>query len=170
VTPTLLRMRRFSLLLILLAAAADALAADPISGKVVAVGDGDSLTFVDDAGNKRRVRLAQIDAPEYKQPYGAASRKSLAAICLKKPATVESVEADSYGRVIGKVTCAGVDANVEQVRRGMAWVVARNTLPNSPLPEMEANARLRGLGLWAGDKPEPPWEWRKRQAAAAPKK
>jgi endonuclease YncB( thermonuclease family) len=169
VTPTLLRMRRFSLLLILLAAAADALAADPISGKVVAVGDGDSLTFVDDAGNKRRVRLAQIDAPEYKQPYGAASRKSLAAICLKKPATVESVEADSYGRVIGKVTCAGVDANVEQVRRGMAWVVARNTLPNSPLPEMEANARLRGLGLWAGDKPEPPWEWRKRQGTPAKK-
>ncbi len=169
-TPTLLRMRRFSLLLVLLAAAADALAAEPMSGKVVAVGDGDSLTFVDDAGKKRRVRLAQIDAPEYKQPYGAASRKSLAAICLKQPATVEAVETDSYGRVIGKVTCAGVDANVEQVRRGMAWVVARNIIPNSPLPEMEANARLRGLGLWAGDNPEPPWEWRTRQAAVAPKK
>jgi endonuclease YncB( thermonuclease family) len=164
-------MRRFSLLLILLAATVDASAADPMSGKVVAVGDGDSLTFVDDAGKKRRVRLAQIDAPEYKQPYGAASRKSLAALCLKKPATVEAIETDSYGRVIGKVSCAGVDANLEQVRRGMAWVVARNIIPNSPLPEMEANARLRGLGLWAGDKPEPPWEWRKRQQAAqAPKK
>jgi endonuclease YncB( thermonuclease family) len=159
---------RFSLLLVLLSAA-HASVADPISGKVVAVGDGDSLTFVDDAGKKRRVRLAQIDAPEYKQPYGAASRKSLAAICLKKPATVEAVETDSYGRVIGKVTCAGVDANVEQVRRGMAWVVARNIIPNSPLPEMEANARLRGLGLWAGDKPEPPWEWRKRHSATAAK-
>lgn len=168
-TVALLHMRRFSLLLVSLAAA-HASAGEPVAGKVVAVGDGDSLTFLDDAGKKRRVRLAQIDAPEYKQPYGAASRKSLAAICLKKPATVEAVETDSYGRVIGKVTCAGVDANIEQVRRGMAWVVARNTLPNSPLPEMEANARLRGLGLWAGDKPEPPWEWRKRHANAAPKK
>jgi endonuclease YncB( thermonuclease family) len=162
-------MRRFCLLLASLAAA-QASAAEPMSGKVVAVGDGDSLTFVDDAGKKRRVRLAQIDAPESKQPYGAASRKSLAAICLRKAATVETVEADSYGRVIGKVSCAGVDANVEQVRRGMAWVVARNTLPNSPLPEMEANARLRAIGLWAGDKPEPPWEWRKRHPAPAPKK
>jgi endonuclease YncB( thermonuclease family) len=169
VTSTLVQMRWFYLLLVLLAGA-DAWAGEPMSGKVVAVGDGDSLTFVDDAGKKRRIRLAQIDAPEYKQPYGAASRKSLAAMCLKKPATVETVDTDTYGRLIGKVTCAGVDANVEQVRRGMAWVVARNTLPNSPLPEMEANARLRGLGLWAGDKPEPPWEWRKRNAAQAPKK
>jgi endonuclease YncB( thermonuclease family) len=151
-------------------AAAHAAAAEPISGKVVAVGDGDSLTIADDAGKKRRVRLAQIDAPEYKQAFGAASRKSLASLCLRKPATVEVVETDTYGRVIGKVTCAGVDANVEQVRRGMAWVVARNTLPNSPLPEMEANARLRAIGLWAGEKPEPPWEWRKRHPAPAPKK
>jgi endonuclease YncB( thermonuclease family) len=161
-------MRRFCALLASLAAV-HAAAGEPIAGKVVAVGDGDSLTFVDHAGKKQRVRLAQIDAPEYKQPFGAASRKSLAGICLRKPATVEALETDTYGRVIGKVSCAGVDANVEQVRRGMAWVVARNTLPNSPLPEMEANARLRGLGLWAGDKPEPPWEWRKRHAAAAKK-
>jgi len=167
-TPRLPRVRRFCVLLASLAAA-HASAAEPISGKVVAVGDGDSLTLVDSAGKKMRIRLAQIDAPEYKQAFGTASRKSLAAICLRKPATVEAVETDSYGRMIGKVNCAGVDANVEQVRRGMAWVVARNTLPNSPLPEMEANARLRGLGLWAGDKPEPPWEWRKRQGAAAKK-
>jgi endonuclease YncB( thermonuclease family) len=71
--------------------------------------------------------------------------------------------------VIGKVNCAGVDANAEQVRRGMAWVSASSTLPNSLLPEMEANARLRRIGLWAGDKPEPPWEWRKRQGAVTKK-
>jgi endonuclease YncB( thermonuclease family) len=35
---------------------------------------------------------------------------------------------------------------------------------------MEANARLRALGLWAGDAPEPPWEWRKRRGAPAAKK
>jgi endonuclease YncB( thermonuclease family) len=150
-------------------AAAGAAAADTLSGKVIVVNDGDTLVVVDAAAKRYRVRLAQIDAPERKQAFGAASRKSLAEICLHKPATIEALQTDTYGRVIGKVSCAGVDANVEQVRRGMAWVVARNTLPNSPLPEMEANARLRGIGLWKGANPEPPWEWRKRQGAPAKK-
>jgi len=144
-------------------------AADTLSGMVTAIHDGDTLTLVDKDKKRHRIRLAEIDAPERKQPYGAKSRNSLAEICFHKPAVVETTETDSYGRVIGKVSCAGVDASAEQVRRGMAWVFARSTLPNSPLPEMEANARLRKLGLWAGEKPEPPWKWRERHAAAAKK-
>ena len=161
-------MRRYLLLFPLLVAAGAA-GAESIEGKVVTVSDGDTLTIVDKDAKRRRVRLAEIDAPERKQPFGNESRTSLAAICLQKAAAVEVVEIDTHGRAVGKVKCAEIDAKAEQVRRGMAWVNARNTLPNSPLPEMETNARLRGLGLWAGDKPEPPWEWRKRQAEAAKK-
>jgi len=161
-------MRR-SLLLASLLAAAGAAGAETLEGKVVSVQDGDSLTIAGADAKRRRVRLAEIDAPERRQPFGNESRKSLAAICLHKPATVEVVATDVHKRAVGKARCADVDASAEQVRRGMAWVTARNTLPNSPLPEMEANARLRGLGLWAGDKPEPPWEWRKRNPAAAKK-
>ena len=155
------------LLLLPLLMAAHAASAETIEGKVVSVTDGDTLTIVDGASKRHRIRLAEIDAPERRQPFGAASRKSLVEICLQKPAVAETVEKD--GRVIGKASCAGVDAGTEQVRRGMAWVFAGSMLPNSPLPEMEANARLRRLGLWAGDKPEPPWEWRKHQGAAAKK-
>jgi endonuclease YncB( thermonuclease family) len=156
-------MRRF-LPLVLALAPLDAASAETLAGKVVSVADGDSLVIVDKDAKRHRVRLAEIDAPERKQPFGAEARKSLSAICLHKPASVEVSETDSHQRAVGKVKCGEVDANAEQVRRGMAWVNARNTMPNSPLPEMEANARLRGLGLWAGDKPEPPWEWRQRQA------
>jgi endonuclease YncB( thermonuclease family) len=161
-------MRRFLLLLPLLAAA-HAVSADTISGNVIAIPDGDTLTIIDRNKKRYRIRLAEIDAPERKQPYGTRSRNSLAEICFQKQAAAETTEKDSYGRLIGKVSCAGVDANTEQVRRGMAWVNARATLPNSPLPEMEANARLRKLGLWAGQKPEPPWKWRERQSAPAKK-
>jgi len=155
------------LLLFPLSVIVQAASAETISGKVVAITDGDTLTIVDNDRKRHRIRLAEVDAPERKQPFGTESRKSLAEICAKKSAVVETVGKDP--RVIGKVTCAGVDAGAEQVRRGMAWVFAGASLPNSPLPEMEAHARLRGLGLWAGDKPEPPWEWRKRQDAAAKK-
>ena len=161
-------MRRLLLSFPLLAAVGAA-SGESLEGRVVAVADGDSLVVVDKDGKRRRVRLAEIDAPERKQPFGAEARKSLADICLRKSAAIETTETDSHNRLIAKVKCGEVDANTEQVRRGMAWVTARNTLPNSPLPEMEANARLRGIGLWAGEKPEPPWEWRQRQAAAAKK-
>jgi len=146
-----------------------AVAAETIEGKFVAVADGDSLTVADKDKKRHSVRLAEIDAPELKQPFGAASRKSLAEICLQKPAAVDTIETDTHKRAIAKVKCAGVDASVEQVRRGMAWVRAGRILPNSPLYEMEANARLRAIGLWAGEKPEPPWEWRGRQPAAKKK-
>jgi endonuclease YncB( thermonuclease family) len=141
--------------------------AETIRGQVVAVADGDTLTVLDEAQKRRRVRLAEIDAPERKQPFGAQARKSLAEICLRKQAVVETAGEDRHGRVTGKVTCGEVDASTEQVRRGMAWVFVQATRPNSPLVEFEANARLRQIGLWAGEKPVAPWEWR---AAQRPKK
>jgi len=42
----------------------------------------------------------------------------------------------------------------------MAWVSPRQTGPGSALYELEAYARLRKVGLWADEKPIPPWEWR----------
>lgn len=139
--------------------------ADTISGRVVSVADGDTLTVVT-ADNKRlRVRLAEIDAPERMQRFGAQSRQSLVDLCHKKPAKVVTRAKDNYKRFIGRVTCSGVDASSEQVRRGMAWVSARRTRANKPLHELEAHARLRQIGLWADPNPTPPWEWRARQAA-----
>lgn len=144
--------------------------ADTISGRVVAVADGDTVTIVDANHKRHRIRLAEIDAPERKQAFGTQSRQSLVELCLKKPAEVVTQGKDSHQRSLGAVTCAGVDANAEQVRRGMAWVSARQTGPVSPLYELEAYARLRGIGLWARPKPVAPWEWRARQAPQQTKK
>lgn len=161
---------RRRLLLAPLLAASCAASAETIEGKVIGIADGDSLTIVDKNAKRLRVRLAGIDAPERKQPFGNEARKSLVEICMRKPAALETIETDTHKRLVAKVSCAGTDAATEQVRRGMAWVRAGSNLPTSGLPEMEANARLRGIGLWAGKKPEPPWEWRKRHAAVEKKK
>lgn len=149
-------MRWLCLLLVL---GIDAAAAETISGSVAVVIDGDTLSVVDEAKKQHRVRLAGIDAPEAKQPYGVRSARSLAQLCLKKEAKVEWKE-KQRGLLVGQVTCADKDVNAEQVRRGMAWVSPRQTGPGSPLFELEAYARLRKLGLWAAEKPVPPWEWR----------
>lgn len=133
-------------------------AAETIAGTVITVIDGDTIT-VSDAGKHYRVRLAGIDAPEAKQPYGLRSARSLAALCYRKAAKVEWKEKE--GEVhLGHVSCGEKDASAEQVRRGLAWVSPQQMTPGSGLYEIEAYARLRKIGLWADEKPVPPWDWR----------
>ena len=150
-------MRR---LLVCLALLTQSVQAETLSGTVISVVDGDTLTVQDIEKRRHRIRLAEIDAPQRKQAFGAKSRQSLSAICLKKPAQIEWKEKDGENRFVGQVTCNGVDANAEQVRSGMAWVSPASTRPGSPLYELEAYARIRGLGLWADPDPVPPWEWK----------
>lgn len=145
--------------------------AETLTGRVVAVADGDTLTIVDGEKKQHRIRLAEIDAPKRGQPFGTQSRRSLSELCLSKAAEVDILGRDGK-RYLGRVKCAGVDASAEQVRRGMAWFSAQNTGPASSLYELEAHARLRQAGLWADDNPIAPWEWRekaRRPTTGAPK-
>ena len=151
-------MRKLAVLIVLLAGVAERSAAD-LQGRVTGVPDGDTLT-VRVGGENVRVGLDGVDAPELGQPYGKSARRSLAQLCRGKDVNVVERGKDDDGRVLGSVRCGEVDANAEQVRRGMAWVHLRYLPLGSPLYEFEANARLRRVGLWRAAKPVPPWEWR----------
>jgi endonuclease YncB( thermonuclease family) len=129
------------------------------TGRVVRISDGDTLTVMVEK-RQVRVRLDSIDAPERRQAFGKRSQNSLAQLCASRQAHVAERGKDRYGRIIGVVTCAAIDANAEQVRRGMAWVFVRYAAPNSPLYALERAARSERVGLWADQRPIPPWEWR----------
>lgn len=131
-----------------------------LTGRVVAVHDGDTLTLLVDR-QQIRVRLAEIDAPERKQAFGTRSKESLAELCHGTDAQVQDAGRDRYSRVIGQVTCAGIDANAEQVHRGMAWVYDRYVKRDSPLYALQHEAQSQRRGLWVDVSPVPPWEWRK---------
>lgn len=126
---------------------------------VVAIADGDTLTCLTDDREQVKVRLAEIDAPERKQAFGTRSRQSLAELCHEKRAEIRVVDRDRYGRTVGRVSCAGVDANAEQVRRGLAWVYDRYARDKT-LYRLQDEARGAGRGLWADKHPVAPWEWR----------
>lgn len=128
-------------------------------GRVVSIQDGDTLTVLV-SRQRIRVRLRDIDAPERKQAFGTRSRQSLADLCHGTDARVESAGEDRYGRTLGRVICADVDANAEQVRRGMAWVYVKYAPKDSPLYAVQAEAKAARRGLWQDAKPVPPWEWR----------
>ena len=67
---------------------------------------------------------------------------------------------DRYGRTLARVTCDGVDANAEQVRRGMAWAYTKY-LTDRAIKDFEEDAHAVQRGLWKDANPVPPWEWRK---------
>ncbi|WP_293188868.1 thermonuclease family protein [Ottowia sp.] len=69
-----------------------------------------------------RVRLAEIDAPERKQPFGNVSRQHLAALCFKTEATIRQTATDRYGRTVARVECRGRDADL----------VERHVIPGHP--------------------------------------
>jgi endonuclease YncB( thermonuclease family) len=139
--------------------AASPTAAD-VLGTVVSVHDGDTLTVLVER-RQVKVRLVDIDAPELKQPFGTRSRESLAEMCFGKLASVDVRGQDRYKRTIGQVTCAGTDANAEQVRRGYAWTYTRYARSDSPLHLIQLQAQSAYRGLWADPRATPPWEWRR---------
>lgn len=129
------------------------------TGKVVAVADGDTLTVLRDR-EQIKARLVEIDAPEKAQPFGNRSKQSLSDLCFGKTATLADQGKDRYKRTLARVTCDGLDANAEQVRRGMAWVYRKYAPKDSPLYAVEIEAKAARRGLWADAEPMPPWEWR----------
>ena len=113
----------------------------------------------------RRLRLAQIDAPEKTQAFGRRSEQSLRELVGKRDVQVTWRALDRYGRPIAQVTVDGLDVNAEQVRRGFAWVYRKHS-KDAVLIRLEQQAQADGLGLWADAHPIPPWEWRSTKRGA----
>jgi endonuclease YncB( thermonuclease family) len=131
-----------------------------LSSRIVRVSDGDTINAMKD-GVEVKIRLVEIDAPEKAQAYGAASTNALTELCLNKVATLDEQGKDRYGRTLARMHCEGVDANTEQVRRGMAWVYRKYTPMDSPLYAVEGEAKAARRGLWGDAEPMPPWDWRR---------
>lgn len=137
--------------------------AEPFIGKVVGIADGDTLTVLTASKQQHRIRLAEIDAPEKYQAFGTKSKQSLSDLCFGKEAEVIPRAIDRYKRTVARVKCAGLDANAEQVNRGMAWVYRRYAKDHD-LYVLEHGAKVEKRGLWVDPSPTPPWEWRKNSS------
>jgi endonuclease YncB( thermonuclease family) len=96
---------------------ATAVSAETLFGRVVGIADGDTLTILDSAKKRHKVRLAGIDSPERKQAFGTASKQSLSNLAFGETATVQYHKRDRYGRLVGKVLCPR-RANCSSVRLG----------------------------------------------------
>lgn len=143
-------------------------AAGVLTGRVVQVADGDTITVLDANKNQHRIRLQGIDAPERAQPFSNVSRQHLAELVAGKTVKVMWSKRDRYGRIVGTVFVDGRDVSLEQVKAGLAWHYKYYANEQSPedrqrYAQAEDNARADNLGLWQEKNPVPPWEFRRRR-------
>lgn len=140
--------------------------AETLTGRVVGVHDGDTVTVLDQFKRQHKVRLAGIDAPELGQAFGRASRDHLAKLVSGKSVTVEWHKRDRYGRVVGKVQQGKIDAGFEQIRAGLAWHYKKYEQEQSEEDRAgyagaQVIARGMRFGLWADNQAIAPWNYRK---------
>jgi endonuclease YncB( thermonuclease family) len=166
-TPRSLRQTLAALTLAALAlASAASAAASTLTGRVVGVSDGDTVTVLDESKRTHKIRLLGIDSPEKKQPFGERAKQSLSDLVFDRQVSVEGGKQDRYGRSLGKIMLDGQDINLEQIRRGMAWHYKQYARDQSPqdrvaYAEAESAARQKRVGLWQDANPVPPWSFRR---------
>ena len=136
-------------------------AADTLTGKVVRIADGDTVTVLI-GGNQVRIRLFGIDAPERGQDYSRKSKEALADLVFEKEVRIVVHDKDRYGRTVGDIYIGETLVNEKMIKDGWAWNYARYS-KSKHYAELEREAREAKRGLWAGKAPIPPWDYRAQE-------
>ncbi len=123
------------------------------------VHDGDTLTVKGPHGEER-IRVWGIDAPEKGQEFGDRSRSFARQLAQGQAVTVVPVERDQYGRLVARVELMGEDYGATLLSKGWAWHYRRYSNDKN-YRRLEKEAQKKKLGLWQGEKPLPPWDWRR---------
>jgi endonuclease YncB( thermonuclease family) len=134
-----------------------------LEGICVGVSDGDSLHLELPDGERVRVRLYGIDAPEKDQECALAARKKLGKLIYDKEIRVEVLDVDKYGRYVGKVYAGARYVNRYMLKEGLAWHYKHYAADDELLAEAEARAKAAGRGIWSTESPCRPRIFRSEQ-------
>lgn len=133
---------------------------ETIIGKVVAITDGDTFKLLTKDSTLIKVRLANIDCPEKKQPFSKKAKQFASDAIFSKTVTLNVLKKDRYRRFISNVIFDdSLSLCHELVKNGLAWHY-RKYSKDTILQVLEDEAREKKLGLWKDQNAIPPWEWR----------
>jgi endonuclease YncB( thermonuclease family) len=132
-----------------------------ITGKVVKVTDGDTVTLLTSNNKQEKVRLDGIDAPEKGQDFGEKSRQYLALLVAGKTVRVKYKRKDRYGRILGTVYVGNLNVNEEMIRKGLAWQYYYNK--NKHYRKLQTIAKAEKLNIWSAKNPVNPYDYRKNR-------
>lgn len=130
--------------------------------RVVGITHGDTLTLLTADKEQVKIRLADIDTPKRGQPFGRKAKGALSELVFDQDVSIQYVDTDRYGRIVGRAYVEDLYVNAEMVRRGAAWV-DRKYAKDGRLFELESEAKQARRGVWSLPQAqrEPPWEWRR---------
>lgn len=131
-----------------------------ISGRVVGIMDGDTFKLLTKDSITVKVRLANIDCPEKKQPFSTQAKQFTSDAIFGKTITISNLKTDRYKRYISNVVYNdSLSLCHELVKSGLAWHFVKYS-NDVTLQTLEDKARREKLGLWQDTNPIAPWNWR----------
>jgi endonuclease YncB( thermonuclease family) len=133
---------------------------DVITGKVIKVADGDTVTLLTDKKEQIKIRLDGIDCPERSQDFGTKAKDFTNSLCYGKRVKVEAKGIDKYGRTLGVIWVGSVNLNEELLHNGLAWHYIQYN-HSQQYAELEKQAQQKKLNLWSIPNPIAPWDFRK---------
>jgi micrococcal nuclease len=136
--------------------------AQTITGKVVGVADGDTITVLE-GSTQYKIRLYGIDTPERGQDFGNRAKQFTSSKVFGQQVQVTQKDKDRYGRVVGMVFVGNTCVNQVIVKAGLAWVYNQYCKDSvcSKWRGLEKQARQSRIGLWSHPNPIPPWDYRR---------
>lgn len=130
--------------------------------KVTAIKDGDTFKVFAD-GKETTIRLAHVDCPEKKQPFGSSAKKMASDLCFGKTVRVVSDgTTDRYKRLVAEIYVGRRCVNKQLVQKGLAWHYKKYS-KSILYAELESKARQDRIGLWTDKDPMAPWLFRKKK-------
>jgi micrococcal nuclease len=131
-----------------------------LSAKVIRIKDGDTVEVIDKQKNTVTLRLAEVDCPEKKQPFGTKAKQFTSDLVYLKTIKYIVTNKDRYGRYIAKIYFENKYLSAEIIKKGMGWQYKKYST-SKELAKFEQQARSKKIGLWIDPNPIYPSEWRK---------
>jgi micrococcal nuclease len=134
-----------------------------LSGKVVAIKDGDTVVVLDSLNNQTTLRLAEVDCPEKNQPFGTKAKQFTSDQIYFKTIKYVVTDTDRYGRSIAMIyyDTDNKYLSAEIIKAGMGWHYKKYST-SKELATFQENAKQNKVGLWIDNDPIEPSEFRRK--------
>ncbi len=116
--------------------------------KVIKVYDGDTITIINENGEKEKIRLYGINARELQEDYGTKARDYLRELILEKEIKLERLYKDRYNRTVGKIFLNDLDISQEMVKQGQAFIYHKYNHDLDIYNPLENYAKENKLGMY----------------------
>lgn len=132
-----------------------------IMAKIIGIKDGDTVVALLADKTQETLRLAEVDCPEKKQPFGNKAKQFTSSKVFGKEVIFYRIKKDRYRRTIAKIFYDDDKyLSAEIIKSGYGWWYFKAS-KNLQLKEFEIVAKNKKRGLWADKNAISPWDFRK---------